>query len=319
MLNVGVVGPGSIADHRLAPALRAVDGARLWSVCSRDRARGEAFAVRHGAAGPVHADLATLLADPELHAVVLATPDRLHASQAIAAARAGKHVFVEKPMATSVPEAEAMIAACTAADVRLAVGYHLRHHAGLVALRERLLAGALGRPLHMRIAWSFRERDADNWRGGPELARWWALAALGTHAIDLARWYLRPQCGELVRITALTGAPVHGGPHDETAAVALRFASGATADILCSVLFRAPRDVEVYGDAGQARAEEVLGPRGGGRITIDGAELPYVVGDPYQGELQEFIDAIRHRRAPAVDGAEGLANVRLLCEATGST
>ena len=316
MLNIGLVGPGSIADHRLAPALQRVAGARLWSVCSRDAARATAFAARHAAAGPVHTDLAAFLADPELHAVLIATPDRLHAAQAIAAARAGKHVFVEKPMATSVAEAAAVRAACDAADVRLAVGYHLRHHTGLRALRERLLSGALGRPLHMRVTWTFRERDPGNWRGGPELGRWWALAAVGTHGLDLARWFLRPQCGELVRAVALTSNPVHGGPHDETAALALRFASGATADILCSVLFRAPRAVELYCADGEARGDAVLGPQGDGRITVDGAELAYTARDPYQSELEDFVAAIVDRRNPEVDGAEGLANVRWLCEVT---
>lgn len=316
VLNVGLVGPGSIADHRLAPALQRLRGARLWSVCSRDRARGAAFAARHGAAGPVHSDLAACLADPELHAVILATPDRLHADQAIAAARAGKHVFVEKPLATDVAAGEAVLAACSAAGVRLAVGYHLRHHAGLRLLREQLLAGAIGRPLHMRVTWTFVERDAHNWRGGPELGRWWALAAVGTHALDLVRWYLRPLCGELESASAITSHPVHGGPHDETAALALRFASGATADILCSVVFRAPRDVEVYGERGSLRGAAVLGPHGNGEVSRDGVALPYTPVDPYQGELQDFVDAILEDRAPEVDGEEGLSNIRWLCQVT---
>lgn len=126
MLHVGLVGPGGIAEHRLAPALGRIPGAMLWSVCSRDIQRSLSFALRHGARGPVHDDLDEMLADPALHAVILATPDRLHAAQAIAAARAGKHVFVEKPMATSVADAEAMRAAAEAANIKLAVGYHLR-------------------------------------------------------------------------------------------------------------------------------------------------------------------------------------------------
>ncbi len=316
MQNIGILGPGSIADHRLAPALQRLRGARLWSVCARDRERGQGFATRHGAAGAVHTDLETMLADPELDAVLIATPDRLHAAQAIAAANAGKHVFVEKPLATSVAEAEAVVAACQTAGVRLGVGYHLRHHAGLRALRERILAGAIGRPMHMRVTWTFIEQDARNWRSGEALGRWWALAAVGTHALDLTRWFMRPLCGELERVQALTTTFVHGSPHDETAMLALRFASGATADILCSVLFRAPRDVEVYGDAGQARAEAVLGPHGRGDIHLGGAVLPYEASDPYQSELQDFVDAITEGRAPEVDGEEGLANVRTLCEVT---
>lgn len=316
MLRIGLVGPGSIADRRLAPAVRQLAGAELWSVCSRDPERAAAFAARHGARGPVFTELDDMLADPRLDAVVIATPDRLHAPQAIAAARAGKHVFLEKPMATAVDEADALVRTCRAAGVRLAVGYHLRFHAGLRALRERVVAGELGRLVHMRATWTFVERDPTDWRAGPQVGRWWALGAVGTHCLDLARWFMRPACGELERALALTSNPVHHGPHDETAVLALRFASGATADILCSVLFRASRSIELYGEHGTARADDVLGPHGGGRITVEGRELAYQPVDPYMGELQDFVDAVAHGRAPEVDDDEGLANVRWLCDVT---
>ncbi|MBL9105211.1 MAG: Gfo/Idh/MocA family oxidoreductase [Myxococcales bacterium] len=320
MLRIGLVGPGSIADHRLAPAITRLRGAALWSVCSRDRARAAAFAARHGAGGPVHDDLEAMLADPALDAVVIATPDRLHAPQALAALAAGKHVFVEKPLATSVADAEAVRAAAVARDRKLAVGYHLRWHAGLRALRERVRAGDLGRVLHLRLAWTFVERDADNWRAGPDVARWWSLAAVGTHALDLTDWLLRPVCGELTDLRALTSSFVHGHPHDETAVLALRFADGATADILTSVLFRVPRNLEIVGTRGRALAEEVLGPHGRGRITltIDGAarELTYEPVDPYEAELQDFVDAVADDRAPAVDATVGVTNIQWLCEVT---
>ncbi|HKK73214.1 MAG TPA: Gfo/Idh/MocA family oxidoreductase, partial [Candidatus Krumholzibacteria bacterium] len=99
-VRFGLIGPGRIADRRLAPALRHVEGAQLWSVLSRDPERAAAFAHEHEAAAaqPTPATLDTMLADDELDAVIVATPDKLHAEQAVAAARAGKHVFVEKPM-----------------------------------------------------------------------------------------------------------------------------------------------------------------------------------------------------------------------------
>jgi predicted dehydrogenase len=125
-------------------------------------------------------------------------------------------------------------------------------------------------------------------------------------------------CGELAQLQALTTSFVHGGPHDESAMLALRFASGATADILTSVLFRVPRDVEVLGDRGSARAAEVLGPHGAGRIalTIDGttSDLAYDPVDPYEQELQDFVAAIAGDRPPEVDAAAGLRNVQWLCE-----
>ena len=119
-MNIAMLGTGRIADGQLAPALAEVDGARLWSVLSRDAERGRAFAARHGAvaANAVHTDLGSLLADDDLDAVLIATPDKLHVSQCVAAARSGKHVLVEKPMATDIADAETMVESCHEAGAR---------------------------------------------------------------------------------------------------------------------------------------------------------------------------------------------------------
>lgn len=314
MLNLGMVGPGKVADTLLAPALKQVSGARLWSVVGRDRARTEAFAARHGApaGAPVHTDLATALRDPDLHAVIIATPDHLHAAQAIAAAEAGKHLLVEKPLATSVEEGRAMVAAAQANGVTLAVGYHLRWHAGHRLLAEQLRAGALGKLLHTRVQWTYRTARADNWRASGQASRWWALSAFGTHCLDLIRWFMAPACGEVVEVSGVRGSPHWQSPNEETAVVGLRFESGATAEFLTSVLFEPERRVEVFGEKGCAVCTGTLGPDGGGRVALAGEVVSFPVGNPYVAELENFIESVRLKRQPEVDGAEGLRNVELL-------
>jgi predicted dehydrogenase len=316
-VRFAVIGPGNIADKRLAPALRSLPGAELWSVLSRDAARAREFATRHGASSPnpAHTDLATLLADPALDAVIIASPDRLHAEQTLMAARAGKHVFVEKPMAADVADARAMVQACRDADVRLGVAYHLRWHSGHRRLAGQVHNGALGELRHMRVQWTYRAEDAANWRASSEVGRWWSLAGVGTHAIDLVRWMMQPTCGEVVEVSSLCTRAVFKGPHDETAVVAMRLASGATAEVVTSVLFDSTSMVEIYGKSASAACEGTLGPHGKGRIRIRGAELPFTPEDPYAGELADFVAAIREGRAPEVDGNEGLRNVELLTEA----
>ena len=105
--NIGIIGTGRIADSQLVPALKQVTGARFWSVLSRDKERAVSFASFHGAEAQYNAfdSLASFLADPALDAVIIATPDGLHAQHAIASARAGKHVLLEKPMATKLEDA----------------------------------------------------------------------------------------------------------------------------------------------------------------------------------------------------------------------
>ncbi len=331
-VNVAVLGIGRIADKHLVPALARVPAARLWSVLSRDAGRAQEFAVRHEAAAPqpAHTDLAALLADPDLHAVIIASPDGLHAEQTLACARAGKHVLCEKPLAISAEEARAMASACAAADVRLGVAYHLRWHTGHRMLRARVAgkgagpgkAGELGELRHMRVAWTYRATDASNWRAAAEVGRWWSLASVGTHAVDLVRWFMTPSCGEVVELKSVITRPVWKGPHDETAVLALRFASGATAEILTSVLFEAPTALEIHGALGSAWADGTLGPHGAGAIRMrpsgggaQPSDLLFKPVNPYVGEIADFVAAIRDGRPPEVDGAEGLRNVELLCQA----
>ncbi len=319
MLNFGIIGPGKVADTLLAPALKQVSEARLWSVAGRDPVKTGDFARRHGAAAPqaAHTDLAEALRDPELHAVIIATPDHLHAAQAITAAEAGKHLLVEKPLATGVAEGRAMVDAARANGVALAVGYHLRWHAGHRLLAERLRAGALGKLLHARVQWTYRTARSDNWRASGKSSRWWALSAFGTHCLDLIRWFMVPTCGEVVEITAIRGNPQWNSANEETALVALRFKSGATAEFLNSVLFESERKIELIGASGTAFCRGTLGPDGAGQILLLGEELSFAPVNPYVAELEAFARTIREQRLPEPDAAEALRNVDLLERAVG--
>ncbi|MFO0560762.1 MAG: Gfo/Idh/MocA family oxidoreductase [Polyangiales bacterium] len=316
-LRVAMLGTGGIANEFLAPALARCEGARLWSVLSRSKDNAAAFAKRHGALAdePAFDSLDELLADPALDAVIVATPDRVHAAQVIAAARAKKHVLCEKPLATSVDEARSMVRACEESGVTLGVAYHLRHHAGHKLLVERARANELGAIRHMRVQWTFSAPDASNWRAHDDVGRWWALASVGTHAVDLVRWVMVPRAGEVTELRALWSSPKFRSRHDESTMLSMRFEDGSTAEVFASVLFRAPRRVELFGDEGYAHAEGTLGPWGEGTITVRDERLEYTPTNPYVGELDDFASAVREGRAPAVDGREALRNVELLARA----
>ena len=316
-INIGIIGPGRIANDVLAPAVSQVEGAALWSVLSRDLTRATAFAETHNAQSPnpAYTDLKQLLADPELDAVVIATPDKMHAEQVIACAEAGKHVLVEKPMATDVADAQAMVDACNSADVRLAVAYHLRWHDGHRKLVDLIRSGNLGNLRHMRAQWTWKADDANNWRASAEVGRWWSLAGVGTHCLDLIRWVMVPSCGEVVSIKGVISKAVWGGPHDETAVVSMRFASGATAEFCSSVLFESPLKAEIYGESGYALCDGTLGRYGQGTLDVNGKPLDFQVVNPYAGEIRDFVASIHEKRLPEVDGAEGLRNVELLVAA----
>ena len=315
-LSMAMLGTGRIAETQLAPALATAGGLRLWSVLSRDQARARGFARRHRARAPEPAydNLADLLADPRLDAVLIATPDALHAEQSLQAIEAGKHVFVEKPMVTSAADGRRVVEAAEAAGVTVGVAYHLRWHGGHRAMDGLIRGGALGELRHMRVQWTWPAPDDSNWRAASEVGRWWSLAGVGTHCLDMIRWFMVPSCGEVVRVRSVTSNAIWGGPRDETALVTLAFESGATAEFCSSVQFESPSRVEVYGDQGYVIGNHTLGPRGAGTVFAKTGMVPYLVRNPYVGELADFAAAVREGRAPAVDAREGLRNVELLEE-----
>lgn len=316
-LNIAMLGTGRIADGQLAPAINAANGVRLWSVLSRDSERAKKFAIDHNAAAPepAHSDLDALLADDALDAVLIATPDKLHLQQALAAARAGKHVFTEKPMATESEDARTMVDACAKAGVKLGVAYHMRWHAGHRSLAKAAHDGQFGTLRHMRVQWTFLAADASNWRARPDVGRWWGLAGVGTHCLDQIRWFMTPSCGDVTRLESLIGRSVWGSPHDETAMLSMELASGSTAELTTSVVYDGPKRMEVYGTEGWAMCEDTLGPHGAGRIWTDKGPWEYQSVNPYIGEIEDFVAAVENDRAPEVDGEEGARNVELLVQA----
>lgn len=308
-VRVGLIGPGSVADDWLIPALKRVPGATFWSVLARDEAKARAFASKHSAqaATPACSDIAVFLGDPDLDAVIIATPDNLHAAQTIAAAEAGKHVFVEKPMASRLEDAREMVDACSAANVKLAVGYHLRFHAGHRQLSKLIAEGKLGSLQHVKLCWTWKAPE-NNWRAKND--RWFSLSATGTHCLDLARWLITPSCGPIVSVRSLSDS-ANGAP-DGTSVVIVKFESGATAEVVSSVVFKAPRMLSIYGSEGSAICTDTLGARGAGTILLNGTALEFPVVDPYQAELADFIEAARGDSVPFVDGLAGQDNVALL-------
>jgi 1,5-anhydro-D-fructose reductase (1,5-anhydro-D-mannitol-forming) len=131
-VHFGLMGPGKVAGRFLAPALAKARGACLWSVLGRESERTHEFARTHQAKAPHSAfvNLDEFLKDPELDAVLIATPDNLHAECAIAALEAGRPVLIEKPVCSSAAEAWRVADTAERTALPAGVGYHLRFHAG---------------------------------------------------------------------------------------------------------------------------------------------------------------------------------------------
>ncbi len=315
-LNIALIGTGGIVENGHAQALTELPSAQLWSVLSRDIARAKEFAKQYNATSPEPAydSLDSLLSDPKLDAVIIATPDKLHKDQAIACAKAGKHILLEKPMATDTEGAQAIVNASEHAGIKLGICYHLRWHPAHMEVMQRVRAGELGELRHIRTLWAWKAADDSNWRASPELGRWWSLAGVGTHCLDLTRWLMIPDAGEVSGLKSTINQSVWNGPHDETAVVSLKFASGSTAEICSSVLFNAPSRLEVYGSDGFAICEGTFGRDGSGRAWTDNGAIDFKPQKPFVGLLDDFVRSITEDRKPSADAVEGANNVRLLIE-----
>ena len=310
-LRVALIGAGSFAEERLLPLFRE-QGLELRSVLSRDASRAKQLADKFGAtaSNPCPSSLEQLFADDTLQAVVIANHDARHAEAAIAAAKAGKHVFVEKPLATSLFDAREVAQACRVNNVRCMVGFHNRFAPANTIVREALEKGSIGQVRRLHLRWS--SQQTMNWRGSCDLGPWWVLAALGAHVMDLSEWLLAPSCGPIVDLRALASDGVHHQGADESAVISLRFKNGALVTLEISCVDEAVKHIEITGTAGKIICRNTLGAGGGGVVLLNSESVPFEPCNPYAAELAAFVSAIRSGKDLEPNAADGVRNVEWL-------
>jgi predicted dehydrogenase len=185
-VGFGVIGTGLFGENH-ALVYSRLPGVELVTVCDQNEARAKEIAERYGARSYV-TDYQQLLADPDIKAVSIATPDFAHAEIAMTAAQAGKHILCEKPLATTVDEAQAIVDAAAKAGVKLMVDFHNRANPPFVAAREQVQSGALGTPAYGYARLSnttFVPLEMLTWANRSS-----ALWFLGSHAVDIMRFIL---------------------------------------------------------------------------------------------------------------------------------
>ena len=307
----GLIGCGWLARDYTAPAIHAAANARLVA----------AFDPRPGAAeacGPlrVAASIEALLDDPDVDAVYIATPNYLHAPQAVAALEAGKHVLCEKPTALNAALAQdiadAAEAAGSAGPERLAAtAYDQRFHGAHLALSDLIRRGELGQVTTVRIRyacwtgadWAPPGDDAhDNWRVDPERAGGGAMIDLAPHGLDLFQTLI-DDIVDPDNARCLMQRRVHTGVDvDDGAAIIARSRRGVLLDH--SVSYNCPeafprRELEVVGTLGRAYAHNTMGQTPGGTLTLMDAEgreraIDFRAADqsPFLNQIVAFSDAV---------------------------
>lgn len=249
MLNCGIAGLGWWGKTLVRSVQGRSQALRFVAGVTGRRHLAEEFAAEQGLR--LEDDLAALLADPGIDAVVLATPHLDHEAQMIAAARAGKHIFVEKPFTLDKAGAARALDAVATAGVVIGLGHNRRFHPHMQMLRDLRDAGRLGTVLHCEGTMTapnglFLSRDS--WRVRPEQSPAGGMAGLGIHMVD----GMIDLIGEIAEVTCLSHHRAVPSGADDTTAILLRFANGATGYVSCMTATAPTYRFCIYGSGGTA-------------------------------------------------------------------
>lgn len=319
MLRTAFVGTGWWGSELAKAAASIPDKIRIAGFYSLDETACRQLSEQHG--GAVFPSLESILGDSNVQAVALATPHSQHASQVVAAASAGKHVFVEKPLALDVESARRAAQACATHKRILAVGHNRRLMPGTRKLRELVDSGRLGQVLHVEAHYSgdlMMRLPRGHWRTRRTEMPAAGMAPMGLHMVDAVQWLLGP----IERVCAIVKRQAewpNGADVDDTCAALFELASGATGSLASHLATRTTVDLRLYGRQArlEARGDPQTVTRFPATITLfptQGREETWTFdGDPsVSHELAAFADACAGRAPYPIAVDEAIRNVAVM-------
>jgi predicted dehydrogenase len=310
----GLIGCGRISKNHLE-SIKALPGAKLVAVADVKEEALSAAVTKYNCQG--YNDYNELLANPEVEIINICTESGLHARIAIEAMKAGKHVLVEKPMAMSLAEADAMLATAKAMGVKLGVVHQNRFNTAIVKLRQSLENNQFGKLTHASavVRWNRNDEYYNQapWRGT------WAqdggcLMNQSIHNIDLLQWMMGP----VESLFAYTATNMRKIEAEDLGMVILKFKNGALGTIEATTTIY-PKNLEetlsVFGSTGSACIGGIAvnkietwrfdGEDEAAVLSQQDKEPPNVYGFGHADIIKDFMEAITENRAPAVSGPEG--------------
>jgi predicted dehydrogenase len=321
-IRVGLIGAGNISDTH-ARAVAAIPGASIVAVYGPTRARAERLAASYGARADDRLD--AFIAQGGMDMVMVGTPSGLHGEHGAAAAAAGLHVLVEKPLEITTARADALIAAAARTGVTLGVIFQDRLKPAVERLKTLVDAGAIGKPIlaGAHVKW-YRPRAyyaESRWRGTQALDGGGALINQAIHTIDLLMWIFGP----VARVFGKVATRLHAIEVEDTAAATLEFSSGAvgTIEAATSAYPGYARRIEITGSEGTAilEGDELVAVdlRGQPSERSQAATRPENAASPvvsdasaHQRVVEDFIAAFSMGGKPRCDGPEGRRSVELI-------
>jgi 1,5-anhydro-D-fructose reductase (1,5-anhydro-D-mannitol-forming) len=309
----GFVGASIWARTYMIPAVQAVEDADPVGVFSTSIERGERLA-RDAGLERAYPSLDALLGDPTIDAVYISTTNDLHAAQSIAAARAGKHVLCEKPLAVSLSDALLMRKACVDEGVVLGVNHHLRGAPTIRAMRDLVVQGALGEVVAGRIFHSTLLPEAmRTWRLNRPEAGAGVILDLTVHDVDTIRFLLADDVAEVTAVTANQG--MGEGTVEDSAMGVLRMWGGQLVSFHDAFTVpHAGTGVELHGTTGSLFGRDVMNAEPLGEVVLRRTNTTEQVDVPerwplYENVIRHFDAAVRRDGRPLATAEDGIASL----------
>ncbi len=329
-LRWGVIGAGGIADRRTIPGMMLANNAELVSVMEIHSELAEQLRAKWNAKR-AYVSAEALLADPEIDAVYIASPVVMHAEQAKAAADAGKHILIEKPLAMSAREGAEVIEYCKSKNVQIAAGLMMRFGAYVQAMKQAISEGKIGNLVSGYSQFTCWYPDMPgNWRQNKKNGGGGAMMDMGVHCIDLMQYVT----GSMVKqVAAFHDTLTFHYEVEDSSMVMLRLENGAQCIVQSN--FNIPDQaakwrLEFFGDQGRLAGENVIGQIDGGKLDalfcgevggydaqqnvqeVAGEEISVEFGNMYTREIESFGNSILNGLPLEVPATEAVQVQRVL-------
>jgi len=315
MIRYAVVGAGWISQEAFMPAVALTGNSRMQAIVSGSPDAARQLAEFHGVPEIVnYADYDALLVSDRIDAVYIALPNSMHADYTIRALKAGKHAMVEKPLATTLQESEAMIAAARESGAFLMTAYRLHNEPGTHAMIETVRSGRIGDPVYFASTFGLQSQlgnhrlKAGHWGG--------ALPDVGVYCLNAARHIF---AAEPIAVQAMASRPSDDprfAEIDAGLAVTLKFPGERLAQFFCSFGSGTSESIRVIGSSGELVLDPAFKFDSALRMTVrvEGSETTTHLDpvDHFAGQIAYFSDCIAAGVPPEADGEEGLADMRAL-------
>jgi predicted dehydrogenase len=338
-IGVGVIGAGNIAEMNHLPGYQKQPDVKILAVADVNGERARAVAAKFGAAQS-YSNYEELLANPEIQAVSVCTPNFQHAPVSIAALNAGKHVLCEKPPALSAEEGRRVVAAAEANQRTYMVCQNHRFRPEVALLKRYVEAGEFGEVYYAKASMLRRRGSPGGWFAQKNLSGGGALIDIGVHALDYTRWILgNPPPRQVLGITRQKIGSYHLEEHRSYTPADLRGQArrpehwAGDADELAFAVIRMEPDLTLVLEVSWAlnvekdsTSTEIFGTKAGAKLeplTIYGEELgrlvdkmprvqPIPYAETHARAIRHFIDCIQEGKQPLSDGAQAVVTLQIL-------